>query len=207
VALAAGGHFGAIQQQNCTAISTPFDTPLAELSGQLNATYVAYGARREVWASNQSLQDSNAVLQNVATAAQRCQSKASALYDNRHWDLVDACADPKFLLENVRKDDLPPELRGLSFAELRAHVAQKQQQRAELKTRIETIGKQRDAWLQAELQRLGTDGTRRFEQAMLLAVRAQAAARGFVRLEPAPTPAKVVVAPAADTVRPALRRC
>lgn len=195
VACVGGGHFGAIEQNNCTAIATPFDDRMAELSGKLNTTYVAYGAKGAIWACNQTAQDSNAAGLNAASAAQRCQTKASSLYWNGHWDLVDACSDPKFKLEDLKKDDLPEALRGMSFSELRAHIAQKKQERAELNARIAELGRQRDAFLKTELAKLGETGAARFEQAMLTAVRAQAATKGFVRVPEA----KIVVGPVPAT--------
>lgn len=181
VAKLADGQFAAIQQDNSVAIPTPFDKQLQDLSAALNPTYVPYGAQREVWAGNQVAQDGNASVLNVAAAAQRCQTKASGLYNCAGWDLVDACEDPKFDLATVKKEDLDEALRKLSLAELKAHIAAKKAQRAEIKGKVEAVGKQRDAFLAEELKKLGAAGEQRFEKAVLESVRAQAAAKGFTR--------------------------
>ena len=101
VAMLADGKFAAIEQDAAVVIETPFDAQLAELSAKLNTTYVPYGAEASVWAANQVEQDRNAVGMNVAAAAQRCQTKASGLYTNARWDLVDACRDATFELAKV----------------------------------------------------------------------------------------------------------
>lgn len=190
VAKLADGQFAAIQQNNSVAIATPFDQQLQALSASLNTTYVPYGARRGAWAENQVLQDSNASVLNVAAAAQRCQTKASGLYNCASWDLVDACEDAKFDLAAVKKEDLDEALRTLTLAELKAHVAAKKAQRAEIKAKVEAVGKQRDAFLAEELKKLGAAGDQRFEKAVLESVRAQAAAKGFTRKVEAAVDAK-----------------
>lgn len=196
VAKLADGQFASIQQDSAVVITTPLDGKLAELSTAMNATYVPYGKEREVWASNQVAQDGNASVLNSAAAAQRCQTKAGGLYQNSHWDLVDALDDAKFQLETVKKEDLPEALRALSLADLRAHVAVQKQKRDELKAQVAAIGKERDAFLQVELDKLGKAGNQRFEKAVLESVRLQAEARGF-RRKPAPLPTPAPATPPA----------
>ncbi|HEU4417898.1 MAG TPA: VWA domain-containing protein [Planctomycetota bacterium] len=193
VATLADGRFAAIEQDKGFVVSTPFDTQLAELSAAMNTTYVPYGSQAVVWAQNQVTQDGNAARLNSAAAAERCQTKASSLYCNERWDLVDACNDATFKLEDVKKEDLPEALRKLSIDELRVHVAAQKKKRDELKQQVEVLGKQREAHVQQELQKLGEGGKKLFEQAVLESVRQQAEARGFQRaIAPAATPAKDV---------------
>ena len=192
VAKLADGQFSAIEKDNTLVIVTPFDAQLAELSVAMNPTYVPYGAQRDGWTLNQSAQDGNASSLNSAAAAMRCQTKASGLYWNAHWDLVDACVDPMFKLEAVKKEDLPEALRTLAVPELRAHIDAQRKKRDELKAKVAEIGKQRDAFVLAEQKKLGAAGDKQFETAVLEAVRQQAAARGFsrkVEAAPSPTPA------------------
>ncbi|MEO6597855.1 MAG: VWA domain-containing protein [Planctomycetota bacterium] len=181
VAMLADGKFATIEQDNGIVITTPFDAQLTELSTAMNTTYVPYGAEGLVLAQNQVAQDSNAAGLNGAAAAQRCQTKASGFYNNGHWDLVDACSDAKFKLEDVKKEDLPEALRALSIEQLRAHVTTQQKKRAELKAKVDALGKQRDAHVQAEMKKLGDAGSKLFEQAVLETVRQQAEAKGFQR--------------------------
>ncbi|HEX5050989.1 MAG TPA: VWA domain-containing protein [Planctomycetota bacterium] len=210
VAKLADGTFATIEQDNGVVIATPFDGQLTELSAALNTTYVPYGKEAGVWAQNQERQDSNAARLNSVAAAQRCQTKASSLYSNAGWDLVDACSDPKFKLEDVKKEDLPENLRAMSLDQLREHVTAQQKKRAELKAKVEELGKQRDAHVQAEMKKLGDAGARLFEHAVLESVRQQAEAKGFQRqVEPAPAPeapaAKDVDSPFVPVVKEAVR--
>lgn len=202
----ADGQFAAIEKDAVVVIATPFDEQLAALSAAINPTYVPYGAQREVWARNQVAQDGNAASLNVTAAAQRCQTKASDLYSNAHWDLVDACDDPKFKLEDVKKEDLPEALRALAIPQLRAHVAEQKQKRTVLRTKVEELGRQRDAFVLAERRKLGAKGDALFEKVVLDAVRVQAEAKGFHRkAEPAPAKAKDVDSPFTSLVKDAAR--
>ncbi len=185
-AKSADGQFTAIEQDANLVVVTPFDEQLTALSAAINTTYVPYGKDGAAWAQNQVRQDANAVGLNAAAAAQRCQTKAGSLYWNGNWDLVDACSDPKFVLADVDKALLPEALRGLDAAALRAHVAEQARRRAELRQQVDVLGKQREACVQQELQRRAATGEKVFEQAVLEAVREQAAARGFERPSPAP---------------------
>ena len=202
----ADGQFATIEQDNGIVIATPFDAQLAELSTAINTTYVPYGAQRQVWAENQVRQDTNAAGLNPAAAAQRCQTKAGAFYDNGHWDLVDACRDAKFELDKVKKEELPEALRGLTIVQLRAHVDEQGKKRAELQKQVEQIGKQRDAHVKVEIEKLGDAGKRMFEQAVIESVRQQAEAKGFQRAEtPATAPAKDCESALVPVVKEAVR--
>lgn len=183
----ADGQFATIQKDDAVVITTPLDAALAELSAAINTTYLAYGREGSAWAANQSAQDSNAAGMNSAAAAQRCQTKATGLYFNSHWDLVDACRDPKFRLEDLKKDELPEALRSLPIAELRKQVAAHLQKRTELQKKIEALGQERDAYVLAERRKLGAAGKAMFDEVVLEAVRQQAEVRGFRRAtKPAP---------------------
>jgi hypothetical protein len=188
VAKLADGQFAAIEQDNGTVIATPFDEQLTALSAQLNTTYVPYGKGGAVWSSNQLAQDGNAAGLNVVAAAQRAQTKAGACYVNPMFDLVDACKAPEFKLTEVKKQDLPEELRKLSAEELKAYVEKKAAERAALQKQVAELGVKREAFVQQELVKLGDTSKRLFETVVLEAVRKQAAACGFERAVPLTPP-------------------
>ncbi|MCA8965362.1 MAG: VWA domain-containing protein [Planctomycetes bacterium] len=182
VARFADGQFAAIDQNKAVVIATPFDEQLQGLSASLNTTYVPYGAGAAANFANQARQDGNASSLNVAAAAQRCQTKASGLYWNAGWDLVDACKDPKFVLSSVNKETLPEALRALDEPALRAHIESQQKKRSAITAQVEALGKQRDAFVQRKQKEMAGAGL--FENAVLDAVRQQAEARGFRRAAP-----------------------
>lgn len=205
----ADGQFATIEKDQGIVITTPFDAELTTLSGQLNATYVPFGKDGCTWAANQVAQDANAIGLNPAAAAQRCQTKGGSLYANPHWDLVDACRDPKFDWEKVKKDDLPEALRAMTTEQLRDHVAAQRSKRDELKARVEVLGRQRDEFVRKETEQLGAAGKAMFETAVLAAVRQQAEAKGFHRVASAPQSAAPLAAdcdsPFVATIREAVK--
>src|SRR5262249_34225333 len=86
-------------------IATPYEKDLAALNGRLNKTYLGYGANAPAAAMNQAAQDSNARgVGGGYSASARTAAKASKLYRNGTWDLVDGIAD-----KNVELEKLKPE--------------------------------------------------------------------------------------------------
>lgn len=197
VAKLADGHFAAVNQADgAVAIATPFDDRLAAMSGELNGTYLAYGAQGEWSSANQSRQDANAAGMSGAVAAQRCVAKGCSIYNNRGWDLVDACKDPNFKLDSVKTEELPEAMRSMTQEQRAAHVLAMTNRRAEIQKQVTDLGAEREKFLVAERARLVKDGPR-FEHVIRDAVRAQAQAKGMTF--PAPT---AVPAPA-ETAAPA----
>lgn len=192
VARMADGKFVAIEQDQIAVIETPFDKELMALSAQINTTYLTFGVNRTAWASNQVAQDSNALTLNSAAAAQRCLTKATALYFNPTHDLCDAVKNPKFDLAAVKKEDLPEELRKMTPEQLQAHVGKMQTKRDQVQKQVAEIGRQRDAYVKEERRKKAKGGETLFEDAILESVREQARSRGFERRpEPAVETLKV----------------
>ncbi len=117
----ADGQYAAIDQDHGTVvISTPHDTQLDELSRKLNTTYLAYGAAGHVGLAEQAAQDANAATVGGAAAAQRGSAKATALYRNVRWDLVDASQEEGFDLAKIKDADLPEEMRSMDLPQRKA---------------------------------------------------------------------------------------
>ena len=193
VAKLADGHFASIDQNNGTVVvATPFDEEFVGLSTTLNTTYVPYGKGGAWNSGNQMEQDNNAAKVSGSIAAQRCVTKGGALYDNCGWDLVDACKDEKFVLADVKDEELPEAIRGKSLDEKKAYVAAKCKERDDVQKRVAELGVSRAKFVAEEIaKRKGSDKSS-FDRAIRDAIRAEATARGFT------FPADPVLAPAAD---------
>jgi len=111
--LADGSYMEIAGQGGAVTVATPFDQELSDLSGKLNTTYVGYGMQRGEKLAQQSANDQQAARYSVSSAADRAGSKASAQYDNAHWDLVDAIKSKDFDLKKLKEEELPDELRKL----------------------------------------------------------------------------------------------
>ena len=179
VAKLADGKFAAINQSNgAIAIATPFDDELASISSQLNTTYIPYGAKGEWHASNQTAQDANAANMAPAAAAQRCVAKSGGIYDNTRWDLVDACKNKDFKLEDVKAEDLPLAMQSMTLEQRRAFVQTQSNERETLQARVQEIAAKRAQFIAAEQAKVDAN-TPRFETVIRDAVRSQARAKGM----------------------------
>lgn len=152
--LADGSYLNIDQDQVAVVAPTPQDKELATLGAQLNATYLPYGAvaeRREA-AGRQLAQDANAAKSPSGSAAARTAFKASQLYRNAQWDLVDAVEDGKVKLEDLGNDQLPDALKKMSLPERKARVAQLSADRKAIQAKIAKVDQSRKLHL-AEQER------------------------------------------------------
>lgn len=191
-ALLADGSFMNIDQNKVVvAIATPQDTRLAELSGKLNRTYLAYGSVREQsrFLRNQIAQDSNAAKSAPAAAAGRATAKASGLYRNARNDLVDAFEAGKLDLKKIPKDQLPKEFKGLSEKECNDLIKKKQAERKKLQSEIKELTVARNKYIAEERSKSGDESGATLDEAIVKAVRKQATKKKFV-FEAPKTPAK-----------------
>jgi hypothetical protein len=176
--LADGSYLNIDQNQVAVDLPAPQDKDLAKLSEELNRTYLAYGdakARKEA-ASRQVAQDANAAQSAVSSAASRAGFKASNLYRNAGWDLIDAVQEGKVKLDDLTVEQLPEELQKLPPADRKTLVEKKMQERQAIQTKIQTLSADRNTYLAGQ-RRLVAEQTARAR------VQAAAAAPG------APAPA------------------
>jgi hypothetical protein len=91
-------------------------------------------------------------------------------------ELIDAIARDEVRLEDVRQEDLPEDLRGMSREQLSAHVAAKREERAALQEKLRGLLAEREAHIEAERRRLAAEGRGdAFDAEVTAAVREQAA--------------------------------
>jgi len=157
--LAEGSYLCINQDRRLASIRAPQDGELAQLSSELNKTYLAYGdaESREEYALRQKTQDLNAAKAAVSAAAARAGFKASGLYKNSGWDLIDAVADRTIKLEDLRQDQLPQLMQTMSPAEQRAHLVKISAKRKDLQARIRKLSTVRDGYVAKERKRLAAE--------------------------------------------------
>jgi hypothetical protein len=179
-ALLADGKYLVIDHNRAVVhIEAPQDKEIANLSVELNKTYLAFGAGGPVAAGRQREQDRNAMSLAPASGAavQRAVAKSSVNYVNADWDLVDAARDSKFKLEEVKEPDLPAEMQKMSGSERREFVEKKAKERAELQAKIQTLNAAREQYVAA--QRKQPSATNTLDAVLIGAVREQAATQAF----------------------------
>jgi hypothetical protein len=169
------------QRDITTTIKTPFDADLLKLGEKLNTTYVAYGKDARRGLANQVAQDEAAARLSAGAAADRAGTKATALYRNTAWDLIDRMKDdPKFDLATLKDDDLPEELRKLKPEERTAYLKKKADERAAIQKEIAELSARRAKFVEEERKKLPqTDAEKALDVALKEIIREQAKAKGF----------------------------
>jgi hypothetical protein len=180
VARAADGQFASIDQNNGTVVvSTPFDQKLADLSGAINKTYVAFGRYAQEGTVNQLAMDSAAFAASPAAAASRAAAKAGGQYRNARWDLVDARQEKDFDLAKVKAEELPAEMQKMSETERKTFLDDKDKERAGLQKQIDEVNQQRQQFIAEQMKLSGKSTDKAFDAAMLNAIRQQAQQKSF----------------------------
>ncbi|MFV0540828.1 MAG: vWA domain-containing protein [Aestuariibaculum sp.] len=102
--LTKGQYMAINHNQKTTHIASPYDDEILKLNRKLNSTYVVYGEAGREKMNTQAEQDTNAANYSKANAVSRTISKSSHLYKNESWDLVDALAADKKVVEDFEEE-------------------------------------------------------------------------------------------------------
>ncbi len=181
IARAGEGRYVAIAQDGGMVVTaTPFDEELARVNRSLSATVVPWGRAEEQ--AELVAKAEGALAAPAPAAAERLAflEKSGGRANLGRRDLVDAVKDGAVDAKNVPASELPPELKALTPEAREAWVKRKIEQREALHREVRALAEKRDAWLHDDAQRRkaagGGDG---FDEAVLEAIRAQAARHGL----------------------------
>lgn len=153
-----GKYFNINHNERVRYISTPYDDQISSCNSRLNATYIGYGRLGVSSKQNQAAQDENASSISAANQTERIVSKSKSAYKNSSWDLVDLVKEDAKALENIEETDLPNELQDKSKEELKELLAEKEAERKSIQAEIESLAKQRQAYIDEEMKKQGDTG-------------------------------------------------
>jgi hypothetical protein len=156
-------------------IASPFDDMILQLNIQLNGTYVPYGRQGNRKVAMQMEQDANAAGYSKANAVSRTVTKGSHLYKNSTWDLVDAEEEKDFSYDDLKKEDLPDNLKNKSKAEIKAFVSQQRNERERIQVEIAKLNEKRRKFIESNK----TEATNGLESAMVQAIKKQASKKNY----------------------------
>jgi uncharacterized protein YegL len=174
-----GKYFAIAQDGGVQAISTPYDSKLAELAVKVGKTYVTYGSKDDR-ARNVAVQSTAEVTivggASVTAQADRAVNKAvnTFQYDA---DLVQDVENETVKLKDIKTEDLPEDLQKLSPAEREKTIAARIAERKKIRAEILELSKQRDAYIAAERKKLGQ--TTGFDTAVAAALKEQLLKKGI----------------------------
>jgi hypothetical protein len=175
-----GGRYSSIDHNHVRQyIAAPQDEEIASLGGELNETYVYYGAQGRSGYENLVAQDGNAEGSGMGSVVTRSVSKSSKHYRNGSWDLVDALEGGEVELGKIDKSSLPLALRDKGEAEIEAHIEQKKTRRAQIQARLAELAAEREAWLTDARAAQAGDSPMGLDGAIVESIHEQARAAGF----------------------------
>ena len=183
--LADGSFLNIDQNQKVATIKTPFDEKLTKLSSEVNKTYLAFGlapARKKL-AERQAAQDRLAKSAAPAAGAERAAFKGSGQYRASGWDLVDALADGKMKLKDIKDKELPEELQKMSLKEREAYIEKKKAEREKIQKEIQELSQKRKEYIakkeREEAEKSGKGKANTLDAAVIQAIRDQAKKKKF----------------------------
>jgi Mg-chelatase subunit ChlD len=183
-ALGGGRYFTVEQAGGAVAIATPFDAEIATLAAALDDTRLYYGSRDEQVQMMDKLA-ATARLNEEASVSARARrgvfnvSEAGAGNFFGGRELVDDVASGRVDLAAVPAAELPATIAALPPEAQQAVIEATAQKREELRQEIAKLGAERDAFIEAEVEKNGgAEGS--LDQEIYEAVRDQAADVGIV---------------------------
>lgn len=165
------GDYMAINQNKATVhVASPYDDAILTLNKKLNKTYIAYGRKGIQKMELQKEQDNNASSYSKANAVKRTVSKSSHLYKNKTWDLVDAVEQEEVVIEDIKDDALPDELKGKSKSEIKFYIDKKSKERDAINKKVQELNTKRKDYISKQ-NKASNNG---LENAMTKAIKEQA---------------------------------
>ncbi len=181
---AEGRYFRVEQSGGAILASTPFDTELAELSKELEATRVYYGSE-EVLEEAEKRAEVAGKIHADAPAAAKAARGAFAITETGSrvagmHELVGGIAEGRLKLADVKDEDLPENIRKMSPAEREKFISEQQAKRAKVQARIKDIAAKRQAHIEEEVRKSALQGKRSLDFAIFNCLKEQAGKRGIV---------------------------
>jgi hypothetical protein len=179
-AILAGGDYMSIDQNHKVAhIQAPQDVAIAKLNAKLNKTYLPYGARGAAKAKRQLREDDKNRAISSGLMAKRAAAKASSMYNNSSWDLVDGLAQGKVKLEDVKEEELPQEMRKMDKEKQKIYVQQKADERNKVKEEIGRLSKARNEYVKQQKLKAPQPSVNTIEAALTSAIHKQGKKKNY----------------------------
>jgi hypothetical protein len=175
--LTGGAYLNIDHNQSVPEIDAPQDAEILRLNEILNRTYLPYGPKGAAKKALQTAQDSNALSVGREATVQRSLTKASDVYSNSTWDLVDAVKSQGLqVVDTLKPEELPAEMQKMSRDERKKHIQSRLKEREEVQQRLNQLNRERREYVEKNMQNQKQDS---LDTAILKAIRQQAIRQGF----------------------------
>ena len=175
------GEYAAIAQDGAmVAMTTPMDEELAKLNREMSATAVAYGDAEQRDELLGKLRQTFEALPSAVASRLAYFDKKGGVLNSGRADLVDAVSAGEVDLDDLPAASMPEEMREMSADEQSGYIARKAKSRQAARQRISVLVKERDAYLEAETERLKAEGKAdAFDDKVYETIKSQAAEKGI----------------------------
>ncbi len=179
--LADGDYTNIDQDTLAFTVAAPQDDRIAQLSAELNDTYVAYGA-----AGRNKVEEKRKVFSQVmgagkSVAAERAAFQAAAApavaKAESDWDAVSAMESGSVSADQFKTEELPEELQKMSKEERGKYLEEKLAKRRKLQAEIARLQAERKVFIAEEEKKAA--GASTLDKAMIESIRKQAVTRGY----------------------------
>jgi hypothetical protein len=131
-------------------------------------------------AMNQAAQDKNAAASGAPVAAARAAAKATSVYRNDEWDLVDAARHHSRDIKAVPAEELPKPMQTMTPVQRETYVAEKAAEREKLQKKIAELAQQRDAYIAKEAKKAKkAKGAASFDDAVTSTIKTEGTKAGL----------------------------
>jgi von Willebrand factor type A domain len=158
-------------------IETPYDSEIIELQNDINGTVIPYGPRERRGDVEQKTRQAAAAPQAVATEMagylSRYATKSSGAAITGAGDLVADVKAGRQKLAEVKKDDLPDSLRGMTADERQTFIDKQMAKRKALNARMAALVKKRDQYVRNQAAKSPTRTADSFDRAVEETLRAE----------------------------------
>ncbi|MFK5914844.1 MAG: vWA domain-containing protein [Woeseiaceae bacterium] len=176
----AGGEYMSIDHNHrITHYDAPQDDQISTLNRQLNDTYIPYGARGHEKHERQKSQDRKSSKISAGLMSKRAQAKASSMYDNSKWDLVDAVTTGKVKVNNLAESELPEKLRKMSKDKRKNYIEEKVQARIKIKEKMLKLTTERERFVAKKRKEEGKSTVATMNEAVTLAIQKQGKSKSY----------------------------
>jgi len=153
-------------------VKTPFDSDLAKINAELSTSTLCFGDEK-AQGKGESQKRANLALPAAV------QADRAAFYANARrgasYDLLECVKNKTVKLEELKKDQLPPELRKLNLKEQRAYLDKLDKRRTELNQQARELDKKRGTFIaKKQAADLKTSTRDSFDNQVLLILQRQA---------------------------------
>ena len=181
--LGQGQYFQVDQEGSAVAISTPYDSKLAELSAKLDETRLYYGTAEEKAKQERKVAASDKLhaSASLASRARRAAFNASTSGKGNFLgkgELVEDLTQGRVALDAIDPEQLPAPMQSLSPKEQQALIEEKAKQRSELQRQIGDLAKQRSVYVKQKVAEMD-DAKGSLDQQLYQTVREQAGGKGL----------------------------